>query len=66
MVVDLFATLFDLCDGGFLLHDLCLEILEQLRQLDHVPLDLLNGLMARAHVGRDALGVSSSVGVNQL
>lgn len=44
--VDFLALLLDVLNEGFLLHDDLVQVLEQLCQLDHLSLDLLDGLVA--------------------
>ena len=52
-------------DHRLLLHDNSIQVLEQLGQLDHGLLDLLDCVVALAHVGQGALGLAAAVGVHE-
>lgn len=61
VVVNLFALLLDVGDEGLLLlHDL-VEILEKLGQLNHLALDVLNGLVALLDVAEGGRGLAAAV-----
>lgn len=48
-----------------LLDDHAVQVLEHLGQLHHGALDLLNGVVALAHVGQRALRLASAVGAHE-
>ena len=48
--MDLLALCFDVLDEGLLLLDNLVEVLEQLGELNHLLLDLLDGLVALLHI----------------
>lgn len=66
VVVDLLALLLDVGDEGFLLlHDL-VQVLEQLGELDHLALDVLDRVVALFDIAKGGRGLAATVGVEEL
>jgi len=60
-----FGLFLDVHDHGLLLHDNCVQILEQLCQLSHCTLDLLDSIVALANICQCALGLATAVRVKE-
>ena len=65
MRVRLLGLLLDVLHQRILLHDNGVQVLEQLLQLDHGALDLLDGVVALLHIAQRALRLASAVGVEE-
>lgn len=65
IVNDLLTLGLDIHHGRLLLHHQDIHILEQLRQLDHLALDLLDGLVPALHGIQGGSGLSLSVALQQ-
>lgn len=66
VVVHLLALLLNVLHQRLLLHDDVVEVLEQLRELHHLALDLLDGLVALLDIPEARLGLAAAVRVQQL
>jgi hypothetical protein len=66
VLVDLLALLLNVGNEGLLLLHNLIEVLEQLGELDHLALDILDGLVALLDVAEGRRGLAAAVGVEQL
>ena len=66
VVVHLLALLLNVGHERLLLHDNVLEVGEELRQLDHLPLDLLDFAVPLVDGAEGALGLAAAVGGEEL
>ena len=57
------CLLLDLLNRSFLLYDCGVNVLEQLRELDHLALDLLDGFMATLDSVEGRLSLPATVGL---
>lgn len=60
-----FRLLLDVLHQRVLLHHDRVQVLEELLQLDHRTLDLLDRVMALLHIAQSRLGLASAVGIEQ-
>ena len=65
MCVCFLSLLLNVLDQRFLLHDNGIEVLEELLQLNHCALDLLDRVVALLDVAQRALRLSPAVGVEE-
>lgn len=66
VLVRLFGLRLDLLHRRFLLYDGGVDVLEELRELDHLSFDLLDGFVSALDGVEGGLGLPSSVGLHEL
>ena len=65
MRVRLLSLLLDILHQRLLLHDDRIQVLEQLLQLDHGALDLLDGIVALLHIAQSGLRLASTIRIEE-